>query len=231
MRYMTFLTSGCIDICKNMLFSAKKVGINHSDFYIFCLDDKSYDELSDFNNCIRWKSSELDNTSNSYKNYSWTGKSDFRKVTKNKWKIISELYNTYNDICWVDNDVVFRENPINHIKNNDKILFQSDLPGSKLCTGFMVFNDTQHCQRFIKDCSTKIPPHLWDQFNEQSIINEIALVKYFDHISILDKNLFPNGHFYYKENIKERAVIVHNNWMIGIENKINSFKSENLWFI
>jgi hypothetical protein len=31
--------------------------------------------------------------------------------------------------------------------------------------------------------------------------------------------------------IKDKAYIVHNNHMVGIETKIKKFKEENLWFI
>jgi hypothetical protein len=43
--------------------------------------------------------------------------------------------------------------------------------------------------------------------------------------------LFPNGHVYYNEGKKENAVIVHNNWMVGVEEKTKRFKEENLWFL
>ena len=52
MKFLTFLNSGCIDICKNMLISAEKVGINMDDFYIACLDDNSYQKLKEYKNCF-----------------------------------------------------------------------------------------------------------------------------------------------------------------------------------
>jgi hypothetical protein len=48
-------------------------------------------------------------------------------------------------------------------------------------------------------------------------------------------DLFPNGKVYYetgdKESLKESAYIVHNNWMVGIETKINKFKEEGYWYL
>ena len=43
--------------------------------------------------------------------------------------------------------------------------------------------------------------------------------------------MFPNGHVYYQQNIKNDAIIVHNNFMVGIEEKTRRFKEEKLWYI
>ena len=48
---------------------------------------------------------------------------------------------------------------------------------------------------------------------------------------LLDENLFPNGNVYYMQNRKENVVIIHNNWMIGIYNKIEHFKNEGYWYV
>jgi hypothetical protein len=48
---------------------------------------------------------------------------------------------------------------------------------------------------------------------------------------ILSEDLFPNGNVYYQQGKKENAMIVHNNWMVGVETKMNKFKEEGLWFI
>ena len=52
MKFLTFLNSGCIDICKNMLISAENVGINMDDFYIACLDLNAYENLKEYKNAF-----------------------------------------------------------------------------------------------------------------------------------------------------------------------------------
>ena len=46
MKFLTFLNSGCLDICLNMLKSAENVGINMDDFMIACMDEEVYNSLS-----------------------------------------------------------------------------------------------------------------------------------------------------------------------------------------
>jgi hypothetical protein len=173
-----------------------------------------------------WINVELVNENISeYQDWTFQSDSGFRNVVKYKWRIIQEIYRQHKELCWVDTDIVFKENPIELIKNQEEILFQSDRPGSTLCSGFMVFNDTIECRKLIKECAKD------ENEDDQLIVNRIALEKYYDNIALLNDDLFPNGSVYYKENRKENAVIVHNNWMIGVNTKIQHFKDENLWYL
>lgn len=45
MKFLTFLNSGCRDICLNMLKSAENVGINMDDFIIACMDEDVYESF------------------------------------------------------------------------------------------------------------------------------------------------------------------------------------------
>lgn len=206
-----------------MLFSAEKVGIDMNDFYIACLDDIAYDYLSGYPNAFIWKTTEPIPTQ--YQNWTFNANSGFRDVVKYKWKIIREIYQSHTELCWVDTDIVFKENPTEIIEKQNEILFQSDRPGSTLCSGFMVFNSTEACLNLINDCSSK------NGQDDQLILNEVALKKYYDSICLLNEDLFPNGHIYYHQGRKDNAIIVHNNWMVGVNTKIQKFKEEKLWYL
>jgi len=221
MKYITFLNSGCIDICKNMLISAENVGIDINDFYIACLDDNAYANMQKYKLAFLYKNQEITN----YQNWSFDKNSNFRKIVKLKWKLIKEIYKENKNLCWVDTDIVFKKNPTEILKNSSKILFQCDHPGSTICSGFMVFNDTVDCENLINECGND------EEEDDQLLINEIALKRYSNSIAILNTELFPNGKIYYNYGIKKNAFIVHNNHMIGIDTKIQKFKDEELWFI
>ena len=89
----------------------------------------------------------------------------------------------------------------------------------------MVFNKSQTCRDLITNCAKE------DFDDDQKIMNRLALTKYRKNIGLLPYEYFPNGNVYYKKGIKNKAIIVHNNWMVGLKNKINSFKEEGLWYI
>jgi len=221
MKYLTFLNSGCTDICKNMLLSAHRVGINVDNFYIACMDSESYLNLKHYKNCFLFDEQKI----MEYQNWSFDPYSGFRQIVKNKWKLIKKIYKNNKELCWVDTDIVFKKNPEEVISNNDRILFQCDLPGSLLCSGFMVFNNTTKCSELIDECGNN------DIEDDQILINNIALTKYKNNIALLNQDYFPNGNIYYNQNRKEHAYIIHNNHMIGIDTKISKFKEEGNWFL
>lgn len=222
MKFLTFLNSGCIDICKNMLKSAENVGLNLNDFIIACIDANAYEQMKSYKGAYLAFEHEI----TEYKNWSFDETSDFRKIVKYKWKIIKDNYIKYNSLCFVDTDIVFLKNPLPFISKAEKILFQCDLPGSTICSGFMVFNNTDKCKELIEICGNNI------EEDDQILINKLVLTnEYINSIGLLKPNMFPNGHVYYQQNIKNDAIIVHNNFMVGIEEKTRRFKEEKLWYI
>lgn len=225
MKFLCFLNSGCIDICKNMLISAENVGINMDDFYIACLDSNAYEKMNSYKNAFLY----LDQKITNYQEWSFDEGTEFRNIVKHKWKLIEEIHNQFPNLCWVDVDIVFKQNPIPYISNDSFILFQSDSPDHDgpqnwICTGFMVFNGEEYSYEFISECA------IHSNEDDQLIANKVAN-KYFDNINLLQPELFPNGNVYYNHGMKDNVVIVHNNWMKGIDIKIQKFKEENLWFL
>jgi hypothetical protein len=89
----------------------------------------------------------------------------------------------------------------------------------------MVFNSTPECKKLVEECG------LDESDDDQLIMNRIALEKYRDNIAILSEDLFPNGNVYYQQGRKDNAMIIHNNWMVGVDSKIQKFKEEKLWFL
>jgi len=223
MKFLTFLNSGCLDICLNMLKSAENVGISMDDFIIACMDEDAYNSLihSGYKNSFLY----MDNELKEYQDWTLNENSGFRNIVKYKWKVIESTHKKYPNLMWVDTDIVFVENPVEILSNHEEVLFQTDNPGYTICTGFMVFNGTKKCRELIEECASH------DSADDQIIMNQIALTKYNDYIALLSEDLFPNGNVYYKQGRKKNAMIIHNNWMVGIENKMNKFKEEGYWYL
>lgn len=226
MKFLTQLNSGCIEICKNMLKSAERVGLNMNDFIIACLDKNAYEQLKDYSGTFLHGDYEK-NDLTSYQDWSFDPTSNFRKIVKSKWKLIKDIHEKHNNLCWVDTDIVFLRNPLEHIENNPKMLFQCDLPGSMICSGFMVFNDSKASKFVVDVCGNNT------EEDDQILINNVisSTTALHTECGLLNQEMFPNGYVYYKLGRKSSAVIVHNNHMVGIDTKIKHFKDENLWFI
>lgn len=220
MKFLTQLNSGCIDICKNMLKSAENVGLNIDDFIIACLDENAYNEMKDFKGTFHYTDIPL----TEYQNWSFDPKSTFRQIVKNKWELIKQIYSVHKKLCWVDTDIVFIQNPLSIIENNSSILFQCDRPGSLICSGFMVLNDSVACEQLVNECGENTSE------DDQILINN-KVFKYKDNCALLDPEKFPNGYVYHTLGKKDKAIIVHNNHMVGIDQKTKKFKENGLWYI
>jgi hypothetical protein len=222
MKFLTFLNNGCVEICKNMLKSAENVGLNIEDFIIACIDEEAYEQMKSYPGAYLALKQDIKD----YKNWSFDETSEFRKIVKFKWKIIKDNYEKHKELCFVDTDIVFVKNPLPHISNQDVVLFQCDLPGSTICSGFMVFNNTEVCKKLIEICGNNI------EQDDQILINHVAFTEEFiNSIALLNQKMFPNGHVYYQLKIRDNPIIVHNNFMVGIDEKIRRFKEENLWYV
>ena len=222
MKYLTFLNSGCLDICKNMLKSAENVGISLDDFYIACLDRNVFNSLSEYKNVYLYIDQDIQN----YENWTYAADSGFRKVIQYKWNIIKEFYKTQKTFCYVDTDIVFLKNPLALIENSNKVLLQNG--GNKyspyISSGFMVFNSSMICENIIDDCANAIGE------DDQLIINKIVH-KYPGGYEILDDEQFANGLVFYIEGRNKNAYIVHNTHHIGKDIKIDLFKNNGMWYI
>jgi hypothetical protein len=224
MKYVTFLNYGCVEICENMLISAQNVGIKMTDFYIGCIDEKSFEYMKKYQNSFLFE-----NQSNtSYENFSTDKNTNFSKIMSYKWKIIKKIYKIHKNLCYVDADIVFLKNPTEYLKNKQLILFQNDEPGNSLCAGFIIFNNTKRCNDLLSD---KQLNELIETYMDQDIINFLCDKKYRDCVATIPKEKFPNGYNYFIKNISSDPYIIHNNFIVGMENKINRFKQNNLWFL
>ena len=124
--YLTFLNSGCLSICLNMLESANKVGIKKNNFIIACMDKKVFNYL--LSNGYEKAFLYLDQNLTEYQEWSSDDKSGFRNIIKHKWMIINKVHKEFPNLIWIDTDIVIKSNPTNILRGHKKILFQSDLP-------------------------------------------------------------------------------------------------------
>lgn len=229
MKYVTYLNSGCIDICENMLISAEKVGINMDNFYVACLDDKSYSKFSYLKNSFQYAEEEL----TEYQNWTFDANSGFRKIHYYKWPIIQKVYKENKQLCWVDTDIVFLKDPTEYLSGCKTFSAQNDYPGPRACGGFLVFNDSDVTESLVDDMAANTTE------DDQILLNHYIEGPYKTNYKPLPRDLFPNGKTYYelldidksKEELKNNSYIVHNNWMVGIETKMNKFKDEGYWYL
>ena len=173
------------------------------------------------------------------------GTDEFRTLTYLKLLPIYKILILKYNVLWIDTDIVFFKDPFKYFdKIKKSIILQNDLNDNNnkeyLCSGFMYYrynkislNYLSKCVNFINKYYPKRCPvedKNWNNAGEQNIINKF---KNLNDIHVLPIELFPNGKVYFEDKLCNdiEIYIIHNNWIAGLDNKINRFKENNLWFI
>jgi lipopolysaccharide biosynthesis glycosyltransferase len=194
---------------KNMLTSAKKVGIPLSDVDFY-----------------------LSNEITSTQQY---GTPKFNTLTIEKIKAILDAVIKHGEVLYVDADIVFfkdcRDDVFHRALMCDGI-FQNDY--SSFCSGFAYLKRTQPVVDLLYSIVGESETN--NKCNDQQILNTI-FHNFNVFFSVLPHTLYPNGDVWWKawkdrkDGIKEKAYMVHNNFIKGYAAKQERFKESGLWNI
>ena len=242
MNYITFTTSGSVKLCKNFLLSVKQLGME-KNFTVYCLDKESFSEIEKMG--FKTKFFDVKGIGSEFHEY---GRSDFRRVTEAKIQIIINELKDKDSLVYTDCDVVFRHNPTEFINFSNEqmkdkevdIVFASDNPFMTICTGFMHIKNTEKVHELFKqyfELSREYGKRGSECMYDQEIIFEILTKRFFDKHEKLIWGVYPtdfvkNGPLYWNEAETRTGneAVVHVNFTIGEENKINRLKEANLWY-
>jgi len=204
MRIVCFSNTGQRSLLMNLLNSLKKVGIPLEMVDAYYLDDgcPSADYQTD----------------------------KFAVYTRAKMVCVLDALTRDPEVLWVDSDIVFFDNCLEHIKTYmGDITIQDDLWSP--CCGFFLARRTEPTLallRIIIDKMATPTTHEGRKFDDQSWFNTLyPLVPII--VNKLPIVFYPNGQVYYTNKNRSLARIWHNNCVIGAENKIARFKELALW--
>ena len=248
MKYITFTTKGSLRLCENFLLSTRNVGIE-SDVTVYCLDQESFNKIDrDFSCGVELFSVDVSDDFHEY------GKDDFRRVTEAKVQIILNAIQDNESLVYSDCDIVFTKDPTELIlaaedmvskDYNVDIFFATDHPHMTICTGFMYIKNNENVHALFKkyfELSFLYGQKESSFMYDQEIINQILGNQMLEEKvvwSIYPPPFVVNGDLYWNEpldkgNYKFRTgneVVIHCNFVVGEENKINRLKQANLWYV
>jgi len=235
--FISVFNYGCIDIAENHIISLINSGITNYKAYV--TDEKSFDILLEKGYIVSYHplkqpSDKLD-----------FGTEGFNSLSYTRYIIINELLREGKIVWYLDVDTVVLTNLNNLIpdlqKMNVELVMQNDI--NMPCSGCMLIFPTD----INKQIMNVVYNNRTSEENDQIILAHI-LRQNQDKIRLhlLDIESFPNGLLYFNEihsnpgyanlQLEFRKTdkplhFVHANWMIGVDNKINAFKSKNLWYV
>lgn len=208
----------------NLRASMNLVGIPDEHILVTCIDKKVFEKLNEKTMCRLF----LDDTG-ICESASWSlrNNSAYQKLLPSKFKSIASHITQpgVSDLVYVDSDIVFLRNPKEYLEIcSCELAFQSEQPkNNQLCAGFVLLKNTTNTHVFVrmmKDYTS----------DDQKYINALYRKGELKKTVILPHTLFPNGH-YFTKTYKSNPYIVHANWIIGLENKIEILKDSGLWYL
>lgn len=225
MKYLTYLNSGCKSICDNMLISAKNVGISSNDFIIVAFDRPIFDYY-----LSKGYQTELfeDVPEEVYHNWTWDENSKFRQLVKNKWFLIKKYFTDHKPLMWLDTDIVFLKNPEEYVKDINEPTFQIDYPVKCACTGLMYFPECELSNQIIDTLGNQ------NTEDDQIVCNNLLRNNMIQNkVSYFNLDYFPNGGYFYdaKGTTLDEVVMLHCNYVVGLETKINRLKQSGVWYL
>jgi hypothetical protein len=174
---------------------------------------------------------------------SW-GTPDFSMIVRCKFEAILHVMEhepVENQLVWLDTDLYFLKDPrhallSHHVSNEAPVHFQHSRTNA--CTGFFFmpggFRDEQI--KLITAAQARLDAHLDTttrtyKGDEKCINEELATRKH--TFTYLSRVLFPNGQDFFDRRVsnKHTAVVVHNNFIKGLSQKIQRFKDHGMWLL
>ncbi|KAL4233790.1 hypothetical protein ACF0H5_008468 [Mactra antiquata] len=157
------------------------------------------------------------------------GQVSFRMMVSTRPMNILNLLKSGKNIIYSDLDIVWINDPRPYFDTLADINILRDSQGN-LCTGFMAIISNNRTMKAMEEWHSRLDGKL---LRNQRMFN--IVVKSDDvsvNYKILNTTLFPSGRDYFGKHTQEqrsKAIIVHNNWIVGHDNKKERFREFDLW--
>ena len=235
-----FLTGGLCKEAENLIITLKNQNLDKK-LIVTCLDREAESCIKRLGIKTRFKDISLAKEASH-------GTKDFLRITKQKLLMLEDLLSEYSvPILYTDTDIVILKNLDNEVKKylKNDVTFQSDSRNFKetfknVCTGFILLNNNTKTKLFIRKCreimsdTKKLnwkPGDLADQKATNMALTETKNIK----VGLFNNYEYPNGYRYFN-NLNTiyrdyKPHIIHNNYIKGLDKKIDRFKKHGLWFV
>ena len=227
MSVITLSNKGYKSYTKNLIKSIEKNNID-INLKIYVMDNYSLNYFKKLNQNVEL----LDGINN--QKFLKQDSEDFGEYMFHKLKIIYNSLLNFEDVVYLDGDIVIKKNFLNYLIENEKnydLMIQNDKNPKKpnieyLCAGFMKLKSNKNTLNFFnpENISKK---KIMSGLHDQQYINEN---KHKLNYTKLPLDLFPNGAHYYNNHKNLDPLIIHFNYVIGSKKK-KLMKKYKEWYL
>lgn len=240
---LTAINQAFIDITINFILSIRRLNLTPT-IVIVCEDRKSYDVLSQWEN-ITTVMTHLELSNSDAKN--WRSKA-YNQLVDKRVPYIIELLKNGKDVFFMDTDIVWLADPFPYVSGNLDIAVIHDYPENKenkiiYCAGYAFFRNTAasrfvvyQWQRQLVSPQRKEGSEQQGKFNKALKKGKGRSGKQKLKLKVLPRNLFQAGFEFFNsstplEDRPIRPVMIHNNWIVGLQPKLERYKKYGLWYL
>ena len=214
------VTNGFHDMFNNWWFYYSKLHLNMNVIMI-AEDQPTYEKYSSLPGIEVWKAQFEDLNEKTSLNYDTV---QFKKLMSRRASHFLRVLDLKPKIIFTDIDTVWLQDPRPFFAGNFDIWAQLD-DEKYYCAGFIAVIKSDIVMKFFKDWNqklTKTPQH------NQPLFNKLIHKSDVKHKG-LPRREFPSGNLYFGQKKRDGVVVVHNNFIIGKDKKIQRFKKVGLW--
>ena len=229
-RIVNFFTSALCDEWRNFLHSVRQQGLEDL-LIVFPLDKNALE-------CVKKENIQFrtDLVCLNLEDESEFGTEGFKNIMSKKVKAIEFLLREGFFVFYLDTDIVLLKNPIENYfylpprkiyMQSDSKTFAKSVKGDH-CAGVIFISPCLKIAEKMKNIEKLILSRPSGKMDDQGVINETI-----SDIGTLDPASYPNGYRYFNEREKcdKIPILIHNNWIAGLNSKIERFKKHGLWYI
>ena len=218
------VNDGYLDFLQNWIHFYEKLHLNYRVFVI-TEDDTAFLKLNNlkldqaFTVIRSWKKS----SSSAVKFES----KQFMELTSARPSHIFTYLEKGLNVLYADIDSVWLQDPFPYFTGDFDMWIQLD--GNTYCTGLLGIRRSNDSIKLTKMWEASLKQKLNNDQTAFNLVCKEAKIK----IKSLDTNLFPSGDLYFNKfdtSKRNSVAIVHNNYIIGHDKKLQRFKKHNLWF-
>ena len=221
-----------LDFTDNWLASIRKIGI-HPNITIVAEDKKSYDHYFRTPDIHVMRA---DQSSVSEKLVFDTP--EYKTFVNKRAQYILDLLLKGYDVLFSDVDTFWLSDPFPYFEEDYDIFTQLDqgYPDRRvLCAGFVYYKSNRYTIKFVKLWIKKMN-RLHNVKPDQVVMNLLMYKKSVPRlrVKVLDPEKFLSGRYYFdaqwrRNNPHVKPVMLHNNWIIGHDRKVERFKNLGMW--
>nr|XP_054751822.1 uncharacterized protein LOC129257510 [Lytechinus pictus] len=164
----------------------------------------------------------------------------YKQLVNKRPSYILQILSSGHDVLFSDVDIVWLKNPLPFFTNdtNDIWLQEDRHEPTVYCAGFTFYRSTPATIALVTEWVQTLALH--PTYPDQRVLNGLLRKKRWqgDAIkkAVMDSRLFPSGHLFFDPEWREankdsEQVMVHNNWIVGHDRKVERFKDEGFWYL